>query len=81
MHSYIFHKALNQNFEMAIPGIVKMYLNLEKSTSLLPHMWEKTSSLVMMSMKPSSKLVKSMVLGSGVQVLRLALYCHMVKLY
>lgn len=67
--------------KMAIHGIVNMYLNLEKSTSLLPHMWKKTTRLVMMSMNPSSKLVKFMVLGSGVQALRWALYCHMVKLY
>lgn len=52
-----------------------------QKSSLLPHIWEKTVCMVMMSMKPFTKTVKIMVPGSGNKALGRAQYINIVKLY
>ena len=42
---------------------------------------EKTGCKVMISMKPSTKIVKFMAPGSGVQVLGWGQYGHIIKMY
>lgn len=56
-------------------------LVFSKSSSLLQQMWGEVEWVVIMSMKPSTKIMKFMATGFGVQVLRLGQYGHIVKIY
>ena len=57
-------------------------LNLRKFSSLLPYIYfSKTKCMSMMSMKPSTKIVKCMTSVSGVQALGWGQYGHIVQMY
>ena len=61
--------------------IVKMYEILE-NLLLYSHIYLlKTKCMIMMSMRPSTKIVKFMTPGSGVQALGWGQYGHIVKMY
>lgn len=49
-------------------GAIKNLKN-KKFSSLLPYMWGKTKCIVMMSMKPSTEIVKFIAPESGVRAL------------
>lgn len=64
-----------ENHDFTTPGsqwrgqICKTSAKLEKSFSLLPHMWGENKFIVIMSIKSSTRIVKLMAPRSGVQTL------------
>lgn len=59
--------------------VCKKRPNFQKLFSLLPHV-KKTKCMIIMSLEPSTKIVKFMAPGSGVQTQGRSQYGHIVKM-